>query len=468
MATEVAYGASIGGVRSLCAMKHVGLNVAADPLFTAAYNGVGGGFVIVTADDPSMHSSQNEQDNRNYARSAKVALVEPSDSQECIDFMKEAYHISETFDMPVIFRTTTNISHSKSLVSFSERKEAETAPYVRNQPKFNCSPANAYRNHPKVEKNLRALEEYGETCPINKLELKGSKVGVVTASIAYQYAKDVFPEDTSFLKLGLTNPLPMKLIRDFAAKVEKLYVIEELEGFMEEQIKAAGIPCIGKEKVSNMYELNPQRLRQMLFGTEPEITFTLEDNTDFIVTFSKANPNENAKLADLKTVGDLYANVAELGSLMMEDKMVYGFELGGGYYRAIAEMTPDIFQAAMDLDMFDENYEEKQHELLAPLAVVRIEDLNKAALTKDEMDALAGKTVSELLADGWFFNGYNFEDMEFTADHDVSSYKLILEGEAPAKEDYSDEDLGPMTVVSVSYIGYSDLTNMEYEAPAAQ
>ena len=202
-----------------------------------------------------------------------------------------------------------------------------------------------------------------------------------------------------------------------------------------------------------------------VIGTEPEITFTLEDNTDFIVTFSKANPNENAKLADLKTVGDLYANVAELGSLMMEDKMVYGFELGGGYYRAIAE---DIFQAAMDLDMFDENYEEKQHELLAPLAVVRIEDLNKAALTKDEMDALAGKTVSELLADGWFFNGYNFEDMEFTADHDVSSYKLILEGEAPAKEDYSDEDLGPMTVVSVSYIGYSDLTNMEYEAPAAQ
>ena len=220
VATEVAYGASIGGVRSLCAMKHVGLNVAADPLFTAAYNGVGGGFVIVTADDPSMHSSQNEQDNRNYARSAKVALVEP-------------------------------------------------APYVRNQPKFNCSPANAYRNHPKVEKNLRALEEYGESCPINKLELNGSRVGVVTASIAYQYAKDVFPEDTSFLKLGLTNPLPMKLIRDFAAKVEKLYVIEELDGFMEEQIKAAGIPCVGKELVSNLYELNPERLREMIFGVKP-------------------------------------------------------------------------------------------------------------------------------------------------------------------------------------------------------
>ena len=271
VATEVAYGASIGGVRSLCAMKHVGLNVAADPLFTAAYNGVGGGFVIVTADDPSMHSSQNEQDNRNYARSAKVALVEPSDSQECIDFMKEAYAISERFDMPVIFRTTTNISHSKSLVRFSEREEHRCEPYVRNQRKFNCAPANAYRNHPKVEQNLRDLAAYGESCPINKLELRGSRVGVITASIAYQYAKEVFPEDTSFLKLGLTNPLPMGLIRDFAAKVEKLYVIEELEGFMEEQIKAAGIPCVGKELVSNLYELNPQRLREMVFGEKPVV-----------------------------------------------------------------------------------------------------------------------------------------------------------------------------------------------------
>ena len=269
VATEVAYGASIGGVRSLCAMKHVGLNVAADPLFTAAYNGVRGGFVIVTADDPSMHSSQNEQDNRYYAKSAKVALVEPSDSQECVDFMKEAYRISEKFDMPVIFRTTTNISHSKSLVTFSEREEPPCEPYVRNAEKFDCSPAKAYRNHPKVEKNLRSLEEYGETCPINKLELRGGKIGVITASIAYQYAKDVFPEDTSFLKLGLTNPLPMGLIRDFASKVETLYVIEELEGFMEQQIRAAGIACIGKDKVSNLYELNPQRLREMLFGEKP-------------------------------------------------------------------------------------------------------------------------------------------------------------------------------------------------------
>ena len=271
VAVEVAYGAAIGGARSLCAMKHVGLNVAADPLFTAAYNGVNRGFVIVTADDPSMHSSQNEQDNRYYARSAKVALIEPSDSQECIDFMKEAYRISERFDMPVLFRTTTNISHSKSLCTFSEREEAEPFSYERNQRKFNCAPANAYRNHPKVEANLKALEEYGETCPINKVEYRGGKIGVITASISYQIAKDVFPEDTSFLKLGLTYPLPMGLIRVFASKVETLYVIEELEGFMEDQIKAAGIPCIGKEKVSRLYELNPERLREMLFGVKPEV-----------------------------------------------------------------------------------------------------------------------------------------------------------------------------------------------------
>ena len=275
VATEVAYGAAIGGVRSLCAMKHVGLNVAADPLFTAAYNGINRGFVVVTADDPSMHSSQNEQDNRYYAKFAKVALIEPSDSQECKDFMKEAYRISEQFDMPVLFRTTTRVSHSKSLVEFGEREEAEPFTYTRNVRKFNCAPANAYRNHPKVEKNLAALREYSNVCPLNRVEMKSTKVGVISASIAYQYAKDVFPEDTSFLKLGLTNPLPMKLIRDFAAKVEKLYVIEELEPFMEEQIKAAGIECIGKELVSNMYELNPQRLREMIYGEKPE-TKTLQ------------------------------------------------------------------------------------------------------------------------------------------------------------------------------------------------
>ena len=265
VAAEAAYGAAIAGVRSLCAMKHVGLNVAADPIFTAAYNGVAGGFVIVTADDPSMHSSQNEQDNRYYARAARIALVEPSDSQECVDFMKEAYRISERFDLPVLFRTTTRVSHSKSLVVTGGREEPAAAPYQKNAGKFVSTPANAFRNHPKVEENLRRLAEYGETCALNRMELRGSRTGVITASAAYQYARDVFAEDTSFLKLGLTYPLPMKRIRDFASRVETLYVIEELEPFMEEQIRAAGIPCIGKELTGNLYELNPQVLAERVF-----------------------------------------------------------------------------------------------------------------------------------------------------------------------------------------------------------
>ena len=269
VAVEVAYGASIAGARTLSAMKLVGLNVAADPLFTAAYLGVNGGFVIVDADDPSMHSSQNEQDNRWYAKHAKIALVEPSDSQECKDFMRAAYDISEKFDMPVLFRTTTRVSHSKSLVELGERTEHEIKPYTPNPKKFVCTPAGAYRNRAKVEANMKRLEQYSNTCALNRMELNGGKIGVISASIAYLYAKEVFPEDTSFLKLGLTYPLPMELIRDFASKVEKLYVIEELDGFMEEQIKAAGIDCIGKDVVSPMYELDPERLREEIFGVKP-------------------------------------------------------------------------------------------------------------------------------------------------------------------------------------------------------
>ena len=270
VAAEVAYGASIAGVRSLCAMKHVGVNVAADPIFTAAYNGVGKGFVIVSADDPSMHSSQNEQDNRHYARAAKIAMVEPADSQECLDFMKAAYEISEQFDIPVMLRTTTRVSHSKSLVSLGERTEHPTEEYVKNIKKNVASPANALVNHPKLEKNLAALEEYACTSPLNTVEMNGSKVGVITASIAYQYAKDAFPADTSFLKLGITFPLPMALIRDFASKVEQLYIIEELDGYMEGEIKAAGIACQGKELLGNMYELNPQIIEEKVFGKKPE------------------------------------------------------------------------------------------------------------------------------------------------------------------------------------------------------
>ena len=270
VAVEVAYGASIAGARSLSAMKHVGVNVAADPIFTATYNGVGAGFVIVSGDDPDMHSSQNEQDNRYYAKFAKMALIEPSDSQECKDFMVEAFKVSEAFDIPVLFRMTTRVCHSKSLVTLGEREEAPYTLYKRDAAKFVCTPANAKRHRPELEEKLNRLEAYANTSRLNKTELNDTKIGVVTASIAYQYAKEVFPADTSFLKLGFTYPLPMDLIRDFAAKVETLYVVEELEPFMEEQMKAAGIACIGKDIVPRMYELNPEVLQKAVFGTEPE------------------------------------------------------------------------------------------------------------------------------------------------------------------------------------------------------
>ena len=273
VAAEVAYGAAMAGSRSFCTMKMVGLNVAADPLFTAGYLGVNGAYIVVSADDPSCHSSQNEQDNRLYARAAKIAMVEPSDSQECKDFVKLACEISEEFDTPVLYRTTTRVCHSKGLVEFGERTEHTAPAYQRNVRKFVCTPANAYMNHPIVEERLAKLAEYGCTRALenglNKLELGDGKVGVITASISYQYAKEVFPEGTSFLKLGLTFPLPMGLIRDFAKKVEKLYVIEELEPFMEEQIKAAGIDCVGKELTGNMYELNTELVRERVLGVKP-------------------------------------------------------------------------------------------------------------------------------------------------------------------------------------------------------
>lgn len=276
VATEVAIGASIAGVRSLSAMKHVGLNVAADPIFTYSYLGVNAGYILITADDPSMHSSQNEQDNRYYAKFAKIPLIEPSDSQESKDFIAEAFKVSEQFDTPVLYRITTRVCHSKSMVELGERTEVEPRKYERNISKFVATPANARIAHAKVEKRLAALEEYSNKSPLNKAEYnKNTKIGIVTASIAYQYAKEVFGDNASYLKLGFTYPLPMDLIKEFASKFETVYVVEELEPFMEEQMKAAGIKCIGKELIPNLYELNPDVVAKALLNKESE-TKTLD------------------------------------------------------------------------------------------------------------------------------------------------------------------------------------------------
>lgn len=273
VAFEVAAGASIGGARSLSTMKHVGLNVAADPLFTMAYEGVNGGFVVVTADDPGMHSSQNEQDNRYYAPHAKVAMLEPSDSQECLDFMKEAYEISEQFDTLILFRVTTRVCHSKSSLVFGEKKQVAVRPYEKNIKKYIMTPANSRAKHYEVEERLEALRKFSNTSHLNRIEMGDSKIGIITSGISYQYAKEVLGDNASYLKIGMSYPLPDEMIREFAAKVEKLYIIEENDPYLETAIKAMGIACIGKEIIPICEELNPSIIRKAILGEVDDVTY---------------------------------------------------------------------------------------------------------------------------------------------------------------------------------------------------
>jgi indolepyruvate ferredoxin oxidoreductase alpha subunit len=263
VALEVAVGASWGGARSIAAMKHVGVNVAADPLMTLSYTGVGAGLILVSADDPSLHSSQNEQDNRCYGRFASIPVLEPADSQESLDMIKDAFEISEKFDTPVLFRMTTRISHSKGLVKIGERRTVEHPGFERNIPKYVMVPSNAMLRHKIVIDRLEALKKLAETTPLNKIQWGDKKVGIISGSVAYQYAKEALP-GASFLKLGMGYPLPMNKIMDFASKVDRLIVVEELEPFYEEQILAAGIPCEGKKYFSNYLELNVERVRDGL------------------------------------------------------------------------------------------------------------------------------------------------------------------------------------------------------------
>lgn len=257
VAMEAAIGASIGGVRSFAAMKMVGLNVATDPLFTYAYLHVNGGFVFVSADDPGMHSSQNEQDNRNYAKFAKIAMFEPSDSQEARDMVAEAYRISEAYATPVMLRMTTRVCHSKSLVETGERVEFQAVPYIKQRDKMDPIPAISKVRRYVVEEREQQLKEYSEQTPLNFEEMHDTSIGIITAGVSYTYCKEVFGDKASYLKLGFTYPLPINKIRAFAEKVDTLYVVEELDPFMEEQIQRAGIACHGKDVIPNIDELNP-------------------------------------------------------------------------------------------------------------------------------------------------------------------------------------------------------------------
>ena len=277
VACETAIGASIGGARSFCAMKHVGLNVAADPLFTVAYSGVNGGLVIGVADDPGMHSSQNEQDSRHYAIASKVAMVEPSDSGECKEFTKMAYELSEKFDTPVILRLSTRVSHSQSVVEECERVPHDIGKYEKNIGKYVMMPANAIKRHVVVEERLKKLTEYAEDCPFNTVEMNSDEIGVITSGIAYEYAKEALGDKASYLKLGLINPLPVKLIKDFAAKVKKLYVIEELDDIIETHCRKIGLDPIGKAEFTYLGEYSQSYLKDKILGEKDEF-FTYPEN----------------------------------------------------------------------------------------------------------------------------------------------------------------------------------------------
>ncbi|MBR1822343.1 MAG: indolepyruvate ferredoxin oxidoreductase subunit alpha [Clostridia bacterium] len=272
VAAESAVGASLAGARSFCAMKHVGFNVAADPLFTASYTGVNAGLVICVADDPGMHSSQNEQDSRHYAIASKLPMLEPSDSGECAAFVAEAYAISEAYDTPVVLRTCTRVAHSQSLVELRERDEKPLKPYERNPQKYVAAPANAVKRHVEVEKRMEALRALAETTPLNRVEMGDTAIGFVTSGTCYLYVKEAFP-NASVLKLGMLNPLPVEKLRDFAGKVDRLIVVEELDGVIESHLRANGIRVDGgKDIFGYLGELSQNKIKRAMGVALPAFT----------------------------------------------------------------------------------------------------------------------------------------------------------------------------------------------------
>jgi len=276
VALEVAGGAAIAGARALCAMKHVGLNVAADPLFTLAYTGINGGLVVVTADDPGLHSSQNEQDNRYYALHAKIPMLEPSDSQECLDYIKYAFELSEEYDIPVLFRVTTRVCHSKSLVTLGSRQEVGVKEYKKDVKKYCMIPGFAKLRHPILEEKLKRLRELSDNSPLNQIIWGDKRIGIITSGISFQHAREVMGDAASYLKIGMSFPLPERLIREFAQAVEVLYVIEENEPYIETFVKSLGISCIGKDAFPVCGELNPEIVQRVLSPEKATKTYAVD------------------------------------------------------------------------------------------------------------------------------------------------------------------------------------------------
>ena len=311
VAVESAAGASIAGARTVASMKHVGLNVAADPLFTIAYTGVNGGFVIITADEPGQHSSQNEQDNRNYAKSAKIPMLEPSDSQEAKDMIKKAFEISEKYDTPVLYRLTTRLCHSKSIVECNERKEVGIKEYVKDANKYVTVPAVSRKLRVKVEERLKKLTDYSNTREFNYMEINNSKVGVIVSGMCFNFAKEVFKENVSYLKLGFTFPMPDEKIKEFSSEVDKIYIIEENDGFIEEHVKSLSIECYGKNTFPPYGEMTPDIIREAVTGKTFE---HLDINEELLIprppTFCAGCPHrglfyELGKRKDVVVTGDI-------------------------------------------------------------------------------------------------------------------------------------------------------------------
>ena len=311
VAVESAAGASIAGARTVASMKHVGLNVAADPLFTIAYTGVNGGLVIITADEPGQHSSQNEQDNRNYAKSAKIPMLEPSDSQEAKDMIKKAFEISEKYDTPVLYRLTTRLCHSKSIVECNERKEVGIKEYVKDANKYVTVPAVSRKLRVKVEERLKKLIDYSNTTEFNYMEINNSKVGVIVSGMCFNFAKEVFKENVSYLKLGFTFPMPDEKIKEFSSEVDKIYIIEENDGFIEEHVKSLSIECYGKNTFPPYGEMTPDIIREAVTGKTFE---HLDINEELLIprppTFCPGCPHrglfyELGKRKDVVVTGDI-------------------------------------------------------------------------------------------------------------------------------------------------------------------
>ena len=273
---EVAIGASIGGARAMSCMKHVGLNVMADPVFTVSYIGANAGLVLCVADDPGMHSSQNEQDSRHYAEAAKVLMLEPADSQECKDFIKAAFDLSEEYDTPAFMRLSTRVSHSQSLVELGEREERELIPYEKNIAKNVMMPGNAIKRHVVVEERQRKLCELAKTTSLNKIEDNGSKIGIITAGISYMYAKEALGDRVNYLKLGMVYPMNAELIREFAKGLDKVFVIEELDPFIENFCRSAGVDVVGKEAFTLLGEYTPAMIRKAVFGEDSAESRSIE------------------------------------------------------------------------------------------------------------------------------------------------------------------------------------------------